>query len=176
MNEDIIARMLPYWIFGICLILVAIISGNKDTLRFEKKPILSWLKFLACISLLRIAIFYFAWDYFGGFADIAWIPLESTVTVFWEDAFYSLPLILMSRVLAGRARWLQIGSLVLLSIAFALGHIYQGYSAVFTLLLYVPLTLKYGKQYGVGTVMACHILFDFSTLGLVKLMMGYMNG
>lgn len=175
--EDIVARMWPMWVLGIFMILIAVFSSNRDLLRIDKKGIWKWIKFLAYISVLRFVVFYIAWDFLKDtFADVSWLPLSTTATVFWEDAFYSLPLLMLARQLGESRKWFQYGSMALLSLAFGSGHIYQGFGAVAMLTCYVPITNKLAKKYGIGTIMAGHVMYDMSTLGLIKLMLGFMHG
>ncbi len=51
-----------------------------------------------------------------------------------------------------------------LSVHFGMGHAYQGMSAVVITMLYpFFISYRYGRKVGFGTVMVCHILYDFIT-------------
>jgi len=57
----------------------------------------------------------------------------------------------------------------ILSIRFGLGHMYQFEAAYFAALLIPYLAFyQYGKRFGFGTSMTCHILFDMITIMTFK--------
>lgn len=91
------------------------------------------------------------------------IELLSILGVYWEDAFFTLPILILERLKTNRV--ILIILLCLNAISFALGHLSYGLLWATITLLYVPfISYKYGKSNGLGTVMVCHILYDLITL------------
>lgn len=84
-------------------------------------------------------------------------------SVFWEDAVFTLPILVADKLKAPNL--LKMGMFALSSIAFASGHIDYGLPWAFLTLFYVPfISYKYGKENGLGTVMVCHVLYDLITI------------
>jgi membrane protease YdiL (CAAX protease family) len=70
----------------------------------------------------------------------------------------------------GASRFLKFLMLVISSLTFAAGHLAYGPVWAGMLLIYVPfLSYRYGKKYGLGTVMVCHVLYDLFTYGAARL-------
>ncbi len=85
--------------------------------------------------------------------------------VFWEDACFVLPLLILDRLLANTpvAKVIFFAAAIISSVIFGLGHLYQGFFAVALLFLYVPLAFQLGKRYGLGTIMLGHVSYDVVT-------------
>lgn len=67
-------------------------------------------------------------------------------------------------------KWIFVPIVVLSSLIFGAGHLYQGYFVAALLSLYPYfVSYKYGKKYGYGTVMLCHITYDLSIVGALYL-------
>jgi hypothetical protein len=107
--------------------------------------------------------------------NIKIIPLMATLTVAWEDCCHGMLLLLLRKWIGTQKWWTfpihGIATLILMT-EFGFGHLYQGLFAALLLSLYVPYSIRLGKQYGWGTVMICHTLFDFSTILTMKLLVG----
>lgn len=167
-------RMYPWWIAGWAMILAVLFSPYKDMLRIDKKAVVKFVVFLILISIYRAAIFYF----FGKevserlhLENINIIPWPTSLTVFWEDAIHTLPIAILLSIF-GEDRWykkvFKYAIIAIVMCAFGLGHVYQGLLVAFLLSFYIPFTLKKGKEYGFGTVMICHCLYDLSTMLIMK--------
>lgn len=167
--------MYPYWILGASVLVATILAGKKNLIRVEKKPVLDWVKFLAVVTFWRVIMFkLFPSATASVGKNIAFLPWQLTLTVFWEDACHGLPLLMIKKAF-GASKWLKplywaIVGLVMLE--FGLGHVYQGVFAACLLSLYIPYSIKLGEKYGFGTVMVGHTLFDLTTILTVKFLMG----
>lgn len=127
-----------------------------------------WLKFLGLmVAVTAIRVIFFKVlssppideDTIRTISMISWWKF---LLVFWEDAFFTLPALVLSRM--GISKFNIGAMLVLSSITFASGHLAYGLPWAFITLFYVPLlSYKYGKKYGLGTVQACHISYDIIT-------------
>lgn len=171
-------RMFPYWIMGLFMVFAVWRSSHKDLLRIEPKTIGKWLLLLVGITVYRIIIFKLMSgnDKLHEMTSGAMIiPWQATLTVFWEDACHSLPLVILARTL-GNDKWWKKGiigaAIAMVMISFGLGHVYQGYVAAAALSFYIPFTFKKGQQVGFGTVMICHTLYDLATILTIKHFLG----
>lgn len=171
-------RMYPYWIMGIFMLFAVYQSNHRDLLRIELNKIGKWILFLGGLTIYRIIVFklFSGNEYLhqaGTGASI--IPWQATLTVFWEDACHSLPLVILARAL-GTDRWWKKGligaAIALVMVSFGLGHVYQGYLAAIFLSFYIPFTYKKGQEVGFGTVMICHMLYDLATILTIKQFLG----
>jgi hypothetical protein len=176
--KSIAAVMYPYWLMGAFVIWATIKGGNKDVVRVEKKPLMSWIKFLVIITCYRIVMFkLFA---HGTSLEetaktITTIPWPLTLTVFWEDACHGLPLLLL-RNFIGTDKWwkwlIHAPLLAMVMLEFGLGHVYQGVFAAAMLSLYIPYSIHLGRKHGFGTVMIGHTLYDLTTILSLKFLLG----
>lgn len=95
---------------------------------------------------------------------------ENVIMVFWEDAFFSLFCIYFIKdyLKLSKKFWLPIA--IASGFVFGIGHLYQGL-LVASIISFAPFFISYrfGKKFGWGTMMICHILYDFTTLLTVKL-------
>jgi membrane protease YdiL (CAAX protease family) len=81
--------------------------------------------------------------------------------VFWEDMFFVFPSLFLYHLT--KNKYLVAPVMLVSSIIFAIGHLYQGVMAPLILLGYVPAMFYFGRKYGFGTVMACHVAYDVLT-------------
>lgn len=192
---DLVMRMLPYWFLGIFMIYATIQSGNKDLLRFEKGPFLKFCKFMVVITIYRLVVFHFLKDsdfLASQLHSITQVPWQSALTVFWEDMSFAVPLVLLKRFLDSDKHKLVFvnpeeppsfrkqrlknlayyASMAIMMLSFGSGHIYQGWYAAALLSMYVPFSVSRGQKYGFGTVIACHMLYDLSTILSIKWFLG----
>ena len=197
---DLIMRMLPFWFLGLFMIYATVKSGNKNLLRFESKPFMKWVKLVCIMSIYRAVVFYFfrnhPWVH-SQVQAVAFLPWQASLTVFWEDMSFAVPLVLLKQLLDGDTHKLVLNdgaptgffsnlwhgkikklvypaALVVMMASFASGHIYQGWYAALLLSLYVPISRAKGLEFGFGTIIACHMLYDLSTILAIKLVAGGM--
>jgi hypothetical protein len=149
--KQVALNMWPAWTLGAYMLYVTGKSQFKDLLRIEKKPIMKWSFFLLFLTLYRIlTIKYLAQTdmYKDALQNVAFIPWQATLTVFWEDACHTLPLVLLRRFLGTKWYMFPVHFFLLLMVMFSFGagHTYQGYGVAAFLMLYIPLTLKNGRK------------------------------
>lgn len=169
--------MYPFWILGALVILSVIAAGQKRLLRVEAKPVLKWIGVLVCTTGFRIfleKVLHFH-GFFGPPKGLSLIPWTASFTVFWEDACHGLPLVLLRKMIGNTKKWakaVNMSALILVMLSFGLGHLYQGLMVPILLAFYIPYSIKIGKEYGFGTVIVCHTLYDMVTFLFVKYFMG----
>lgn len=175
--KEVALQLWPCWMMGIMMVYLTLKSEYKNLLRVEKKAVFNWVKILAMVCFWRFLLFKFAAS--DGMIQQArsmahLIPLPAIFGVFWEDACFSMPLVLASLMFQKSKlySWLSKPLLVLVMLAFACGHIYQGLFPALAISLYIPVAMKMGKKYGYGTVMISHMLYDMSTLLSIRWMLG----
>lgn len=164
----------PYWILGICMIFATLFSEYKDLLAIKPKSLLEFGKRMALITVYRVLIMHFFPPSHETVQATAFIPLWLTATVWWEDAAHTLPLAIAARFLGDSkpAKLLQYALTGLVMVAFGSGHVYQGVLAACMISFYIPIVTNLGKKHGFGTVMLCHMFYDFLTLLTVRLLVG----
>lgn len=172
----IASEMWPSWLMGISIILLVLWSGNKHFLRINKRALVKWAKLLVIVTFWKVLIYkvFELGSLFGSIGSASFIPLSMVFTVFWEDAVFGLPLMLL-RLKIGKKRWpLPFYWLYMAAamVIFGAGHMYQGPIRACLLSLYVPLTVKIGQKHGFGTVMIGHVMYDLVTLAFIKMMYG----
>lgn len=167
-------HMLPYWILGISVIIACFFSEHKDLLAFKPKSFFKFVKMMAIITLVRVIEMHFFPITKESAAPILQLPLVLTGTVFWEDAVHILPLLVMKIFLGDKlhSKVLMFFLILLVQFAFMTGHIYQGMSSAILISFYIPVVYNLAKKHGLGTVMLCHMLYDFTTLLTVRLFLG----
>jgi membrane protease YdiL (CAAX protease family) len=134
--------------------------------RVEKDKVYKFLRFMWYVTLVRVVV-YMLLSTPNAAQDpnspMNKIELLSILGVYWEDAFFTLPILILERLKVNKA--ILIVLLGFNAISFALGHLSYGLLWAAITLLYVPfISYKYGKLNGLGTVMVCHILYDLITL------------
>lgn len=134
--------------------------------RIEKNKVKEFLFFLIKITIFRLVvhmIFGFSGAANSPSSPMNKIQILTILGVYWEDAFFTLPILILERLKVNKAILMIL--LCLNSISFALGHLSYGALWATITLFYVPfISYKYGKTNGLGTVMVCHILYDLVTL------------
>lgn len=175
--SQVVMQMWPMWMMGLFMIYLTWKSEHRNILRIEPKPVLKFTKTLAIIAVLRFLAFKFAIP--ESVADSAratmhMIPWQALFGVFWEDACHSMPLVLAGLMWGGSRwyPWLSKIALAVVALSFGSGHIYQGVFPAVAICAYIPVAMKLGKQFGFGTVMLCHILYDMSTLLTMRWILG----
>lgn len=169
--------MYPYWILGIVSILMVLRYGDKRLLRFDWTQVRKWFCFLVTITFWRLVlynIFAFGSIFGNSLKNASFIPWVAAFTVFWEDAVFGLPMLILKKKLSNK-KWSKYLYWLFLGVAmcvFGSGHVYQGIIPAIILSLYVPLTVKLGAKHGFGTIMICHIMYDLFTMLFIKYMHG----
>ena len=150
------------------LILLAYQIFDRKTIRVEWRSVASFCAFLTILTAVRISGYSYLLETMPGFTlpkvpeVILGMGIHKIILVFWEDAFFVLPIYFAMK----RCRiWVAVPLIIVLSAIFGMGHAYQGYWGIFVTSLYpFCISYRFGKKYGFGTVMICHILYDFATI------------
>lgn len=170
-------RMYPAWTMGLLMLYLVKNSRYKDVLRVDKKGLLGFAKWMAIITIFRIIVLKLLTppDQLHAAHEAAmFIPWQATMGVFWEDMCHTVPLVLLGRMFK-KTKWYKfvaIPLMLMVMISFGSGHVYQGVFAAAMISFYIPVTIRLGKKYGFGTVMICHMLYDFITIMSVRLLTG----
>lgn len=144
-------------IFAVLKILI-IRKVLPELVRFELKAFKFFLLLMFCVSFLRILYVSVAGK---SPVNIHLFDFYSLFFVFWEDMFFVFPSIFFYHLT--KNRYLVAFLMLISSIIFAMGHLYQGTTASLILTSYVPIAFYFGRKYGLGTVMACHVTYDVLT-------------
>lgn len=97
------------------------------------------------------------------------IGILSVFGVFWEDTIFTLPTLIMDKI--GADKLTRFISLAVSSLVFASGHLSYGIEWASITLLYVPLiSYPVSRKYGLGTAIACHIIYDLATILTFKML------
>jgi hypothetical protein len=169
-------RMWPYWCLGALMGWAVWKSDYKDLLRFEWKPFAKFFLFMCVVSIYRYFMISLMVRHGMGsnLNAVKGLPVGAVFMTPWEDACHDLPLVLLRRII-GTNKWtwpihaLAMGIVVL---GFSSGHIYQGLFSAALIGLYIPVAVHFGKKRGFGTVMGCHVLYDFSTIMIIRTVLG----
>jgi hypothetical protein len=158
------------------MIYVTYNSEYRNLLRVDFKALARFIAFLGVVFVGRFLLFKYVLpidtaSHTKSMADS--IPWQVLLGVFWEDAAHSMPLVLAGMMLAKSKiySWLSKPLMVLVMLSFGSGHLYQGPVMAFLLSFYVMYSMKKGREYGFGTVMIAHILYDLSTLLSIRWML-----
>jgi hypothetical protein len=142
------------------LILVAVFIFDRERLQVDLTAIGKFLKIVLIGSALSFVIRYSL----GRIPTLPPVGFGSLLLVWWEDVLFSLLSIFYAEKFL--PKWVFVPVAVSVSIVFGLGHLYQGPLAVLVLSFYPYfMSYKYGKKYGYGTVMICHVLYDVIVCG-----------
>lgn len=173
---EVVHNMWPMWLIGFCILVITFLK-RPELIRVDKEAVIKWVKMMGVVLVLRVIVLrllLMAGHHFhiplvhkqeNQMHMLLGIPWQAMLFVFWEDAVHVLPLIILQQM-GEKSRWIKIVYRILLPLVmldFGLGHAYQGLAAVFIMAMYIPITMKLGKRFGVGTNMICHTIYDLST-------------
>ncbi len=130
-----------------------------DLIRFEKSAYLSFLVTMVLVTAARLFSFVVLGNSPKISPDLFYLP--SLFLVFWEDMFFVFPSILIYHFT--KNRYLVAPVMLLSSLCFSVGHIYQSVEWAILLLAYVPFMFYLGRKHGLGTVMVAHVTYDVLT-------------
>jgi hypothetical protein len=160
-------------ILGVVFIAVLYFT-EKDMMRIQWNSVASFIAFMFLITFIRISGFDFIQRFDAGFLiprpppEIMDMGIWWFSMVWWEDAFFAIPLYWAHKKLKPILAW---SLTIVLSLHFGMGHIYQGIGAALLLSIYpYYISLRYAKKVGFGTVMTCHVLYDFMTFFTIWLL------
>lgn len=116
---------------------------------------------IACLFIFLIKAFYYAQIGKESYLDTVYLNgINSLAAVWWEDACFVLPYLLAYHFF-GKKSFILFPVFVFTTFVFMQGHSYQGPAGMLTFIF--PFTsFYYGRKYGAGTMMLCHIIYDIS--------------
>jgi hypothetical protein len=169
--------MYPYWIMGAFMIWATAAAGYGKLVRIDPKAITKWVIFLMLITLFRVILLQFLFEvesYKKAAEAVTIIPWQSVFMVYWEDACFGLPLLLLHSCFRNSKLLMPFwyAMVAMLTLSFGSGHTYQGYLPAILLMFYIPYSISLGRKYGFGTVMVGHVLYDLFTILTVKWSLG----
>lgn len=151
------------------LIMLFVFIFDRKTLRIEWGSLAKFIAFLIMFVIAQIAVGSYIFNGFPRTNPIAEIPSWRLAVVFWEDAFYAIPLYYAFKIDKSKYQWMSILFAIFMSLWFGFGHLYQGvFGFIITSFYPYFISLKYGKRVGFGTVMCGHVLYDFAILFLAR--------
>lgn len=136
---------------------------QRELIRIEWDKVAKFIAIMVFITAIRFGTM----SIFGtpntagiGFADLPF--------VFWEDSFFAILGIYFFKdyLKLSKKFWLPIA--IVFSTVFAYGHLSYGVTWAIITLIGPAVSYYFGKKYGFGTSMTCHIIYDFITLLSVK--------
>lgn len=155
------------------IIFTLVLIFDRKILKVDLKVIQTFITLMVLMTFFRLTLFSLGHDLGQDLASInqglAGLSFWRFATVFWEDAFFAIPIYYM----IDRWNWskyITYPFMAITAIIFGLGHMYQFEMAYFATLV-IPYMVFYraGKKYGFGTSMICHILFDMITFLTLKM-------
>lgn len=151
------------------------------------------LTFFVCLYLSRSELLRVDWGAVSKFLALAFLvfcirmtmPIEGSgpisvqtqLFVFWEDVIFGISIYYLKDHLKVR-KFLWVSFAIFSSVLFAYYHLHYGLAwALITLVYPYFLSYRYGAKHGFGTVMFCHIYFDFiSSISTALSAFLYKNG
>jgi len=150
---------------GIAILLYMAFIKRSKIVRIQWNSVGSFVGFMTLITALRFGLM--DGDPNPDFGqDVT--SFKHFVWVFWEDAFFAMPIYYVKDHLKlPKSVWIPV--VVGLSLTFGSIHLAYGFTWAAIVCVYPYIfSYKFSKLYGFGTVMACHIIYDFMTHASVK--------
>lgn len=145
-----------YWAIGFVILALTFVYDRK-VLQFDPTAFLRFLRVLALGLSLSVVLNLLV----GRFPPLPPVGFGSLFMVWWEDMLFGVLLIYYAEMFL--PRWLFVPVVVLSSLWFGAGHLYQGWFVALLLSLYPYfISYKFGKKYGFGTVMVAHVVYDLA--------------
>ena len=145
-----------YWAIGFVILALTFVYDRK-VLQFDPSAFMRFLRILAIGISLSVFLNLLA----GRIPNLPPVGFGSLFMVFWEDLLFAVLLIYYSEKVL--PRWLFVPVVVISSLFFGAGHMYQGWFVALLLSLYPYfISYKFGKKYGFGTVMVAHVVYDLA--------------
>ena len=146
------------------------VPSDKQLMRVDLGGVSKFLAFIAMVTVIRLCAFDLAMEFapekfsemiYQSHYTLMQTPLWRLGLVFWEDAFFAMPMVYVIRKYS---KWIWIPFVIAMSAMFGMGHGYQGMWAIAVTAVYPYfISYKYGTKNGFGTVMCCHIIYDVVT-------------
>jgi len=159
---EILYSMALFYVAGL-VSLVYTLFKDRSLLRFDCN--LLWKATLAILVLIPLKIMafnHFFPDLVANLAFMTYVPLWVFFMVFWEDLVFTMPILHMKKR-GVRKRFLY--PVMALSFGvFTVSHLYQGLMGLSSIIYIYWFSYKGGQEFGLGTVMVLHVLFDVVTI------------
>lgn len=162
-------------IIGILLLLYAYVK-HPEIVRVDRETVLHFGSLIFIINVVKMAaILTVGSSLFPSFVQgmreaMSHIPsVNYLLAAYWEDTFYVLPYLLLSKLIFNiESKKLKISLFVGLfllflttTLHFASGHLYQGKMGWLTVIYPITSYCIAGRK-GLGTMLILHVIFDFS--------------
>lgn len=143
------------YLLGFSFILYLLYKGHSNLFKVQWDSVSKFIAFMCVVECFRFALFY---PQTFVFVDFKPLPM-----VWLEDACFMLPILILKDIhKVSKAIWIPVA--VVSSLIFAYFHLYYGVVwAAITLLYPYVISYRYSIKYSVGTIMVCHVLYDFIT-------------
>jgi hypothetical protein len=175
-SHEVLTHMLPAWILGLVILFFTYRSKYQYLLRVEPKAV----KFLTCFVFVLGIVRYFCYQKFHQMTIIP-VDLKAAQAIPWwvalgvysEDAIYVLPFVIFKDVVHGKKymRLFYYALMFLMCLSFGAGHLYQSVATGIFMMFYIPIMMDLVRQFGVGTTMICHTIFDLVMIATTALAM-----
>lgn len=155
---------------SVTLFLVGCVYFPK-IMRIQWGSVSSFVAFMVLITFVRIGIVSFKECMNIPIApmnlELTQLPMFFLLLVGWEDLVFGFSIFLVSKTI--KKPLILYLFIVISSLQFGILHGYQGWWAALILSLYPYfISYKYGLKCGFGTVIVCHIIYDFMTIYFEK--------
>lgn len=155
------------------LFIVGALALSPRIIRINAKILTKYALLIIFCSIIKFLIFkYFRYVPPGMREFVYMTTLSDFFTVFLEDALHTLPILLLDRIGTNWSKYLKYIFFPISIIVFAFGHAYQGIQGVLITSMYIPLTYRLAKDYGLGTVMCLHVVWDIVIYFVSLLILG----
>lgn len=145
-------------------VFAAILILDIDKLKIKFNAVASFVAFLVLFGVVQICL------YNGQSVPTSpyKIQMFSLLRVFLEDAYFvMIPFYITNRI---QNKKINFAVWLIYSIMFSSCHLYQGLTGVLITSFYPYfISNKFAKKSSFGTVMVCHLLWDFFALNLPKI-------
>lgn len=86
------------------------------------------------------------------------VSITQLLGVYWEDTFYVLPIVLLSKYI--QPKFIIYSFMIFCAYNFGIGHMYQGILVSIYMGMYVICSFLFRRKIGIGTFMICHVVHD----------------
>lgn len=148
-------------LFGPMLFLYILYKWPYE-IKVSWKHIKIWIRIEVLSLLIRGLVFGFFPELIpkGMLFATKVISISQFLGVYWEDTFYILPIVLLSKYI--QPKFIIYTFMLFCAYRFGIEHIYQGVLVATMMGGYVIFSFLYRRTVGIGTVMICHVMHDVS--------------
>lgn len=174
--QQLVHHLWPAWLMGTAILFITFKSKFKSLLTIKWRGVKFFIGLVFITSIIRLICYHFFHRMTLLPVDLKAcraLPWQGCLFVFWEDATHILPLMIFKRLIAGKKYMylFYFATMFLIMLDFGVGHIYQSITAGLVMMLYIPVVMDLCEQFGVGTVMICHTIFDLAAFATIAIAM-----